>query len=515
MSRHPAGISGALTAIVALIAMSAGIAPAGAAPKPAIDPAMVPADGPPGPGQPMRQSSVCAQPISAPEPNPELPAPGFTMLDIEKAWEHSTGNGVPVAVIDTGVQPGPRLPVIAGGDYVMGGDGLSDCDAHGTVIASIIAAAPRGTAMPPARPVRPAFPPPAGAQPGAEATAGARNPAASQSPTPPSGESDGVVGVAPHSTIISIRQSSRAFRPQAPHTGDPEGYERAGTVATLARAIVHAANLGAKVINVSVIACVPAAESLDQRTLGAAVWYAATVKDAVIVAAAGNEGDAGCTQNPGSDRLTSADQRDWRHVSTISTPSWFSDHVLSVAAVGPTGAPLDKSLSGPWVRVAAPGTGIIGLSPNGGKAVNAYPPPRAGEKEIPFWGTSFSAAYVSGTAALVRARFPELTADQVIDRIVQTAHSPPAGIDNRIGYGVVDPVAALTFDVAGTGPAAGGAATRVIVPSPPPPPPDHRARNAALIFAGVVAAGAVVAALASSARRATEKNTGRKLCDKV
>ncbi len=515
MTRQPAGRAGAITAIVTLIAMSAGIFPAEAVPQPAVDPALVPADGPPGPGQPMRQTSICAQPISAAEPNPELPAPGFTMLNIAKAWEHSTGNGVPVAVIDTGVQPIPRLPVIGGGDYVMGGDGLADCDAHGTVIASIIAAAPRGTAMPPARPLRPAFPPPAGAQPGAEATAGARNPSHSQSPTRPAERSDGVVGVAPHSTIISIRQSSRAFRPQAPHVGDPEGHQRAGTVATLARAIVHAANLGAKVINVSVIACVPAAESLDQRTLGAAVWYAATVKDAVIVAAAGNEGEAGCAQNPGSDQLTSVDQRDWRHVATISTPSWFSDHVLSVAAVGPTGAPLDKSLSGPWVRIAAPGTGIIGLSPNAGKAVNAYPPPRAGEKEIPFWGTSFSAAYVSGTAALVRAKFPDLSADQVINRIVRTAHSPPAGVDNRIGYGLVDPVAALTFDVAGTSPAAGGSTTRVIVPSPPPPPPDHRARNTALIFAGVVAAGAVVAALASSARRATGMNTGRKLCDKV
>jgi membrane-anchored mycosin MYCP len=73
---------------------------------------------------------------------------------------------------------------------------------------------------------------------------------------------------------------------------------KAGTIATLARAIVHAANLGARVINVSVTACIPAADPLDQRSIGAAVWYAATVKDAVIVAAAGNEGEDGCAQNP-------------------------------------------------------------------------------------------------------------------------------------------------------------------------------------------------------------------------
>ena len=57
------------------------------------------------------------------------------MLNIAKAWQYSTGNGVPVAVIDTGVNPSPRLPVVSGGDYIMGGDGLTDCDAHGTIVA--------------------------------------------------------------------------------------------------------------------------------------------------------------------------------------------------------------------------------------------------------------------------------------------------------------------------------------------------------------------------------------------
>ena len=64
------------------------------------------------------------------------------------------------------------------------------------------------------------------------------------------------------------------------------------------------------------------------------------------------------------------------------------------------------------------------------------------------WGTSFSAAYVSGVAALVRAKYPNLTAHQVIRRIMQTAHNPAHTVDNQVGYGVVDPVAALTFDVA-------------------------------------------------------------------
>ncbi|REQ36140.1 peptidase S8, partial [Mycobacterium tuberculosis] len=40
----------------------------------------------------------------------------------------------------------------------------------------------------------------------------------------------------------------------------------------------------------------------------------------------------------------------------------------------------------------------------------------------------FSAAYVSGVAALVRAKFPELTAYQVINRIVH-----PGPSDHRMG----------------------------------------------------------------------------------
>ena len=94
----------------------------------------------------MRQSNICARTITVADPNVAVTAPGFTMLNISKAWQYSTGNGVPVAVIDTGVNPSPRLPVVPGGDYIMGGDGLMDCDAHGTVVASLIAAAPQGTA---------------------------------------------------------------------------------------------------------------------------------------------------------------------------------------------------------------------------------------------------------------------------------------------------------------------------------------------------------------------------------
>lgn len=467
-----------LTATVANVPTALAVSP------PVVDPALVPPDGRPGPEQPMRQSNLCARTILTAVPDVTLPTPGFAMLNVRRAWQHSTGNGVTVALIDTGVNPHPRLTVLPGGDYVMGGDGLTDCDAHGTIVASLINAAPSGIPMPPPLPPNP---------PRAVAV---------DAPVAP-GVPDGVAGVAPHAALISIRQSSRAFEPVNQDFGEGAGHRKAGTVATLARAVVHAANSGAEVINVSVAACVAAADPLDQRMIGAAVWYAAMVKDAVIVAAAGNASEDGCAQNPVSVSMAAGGSRDWSGVKTVSSPSWFSDYVLSVGAVDETGAPIAKSLAGPWVGVAAPGTSIAGLSPQTGGPVNAYPPVRLGEPDVGFWGTSFAAAYVSGVAALVRAKYPELSAHQVINRILQTAHNPPAGVDNEVGFGVVDAVAALTFTVPAGERAAPGSGARVLTPPPPPPPPDNRAHGAALAFAGVIAGGVLMAAVIARARKSS------------
>ncbi|MGB3485719.1 MAG: type VII secretion-associated serine protease, partial [Mycobacterium sp.] len=153
-------VASAVTAVL-LVGVCTNLPVAQSIPPPRVDPAMVPPNGEPGPERPMRQSNMCAQTMTVAEPSVTVTAPGFTMLNISKAWEYSTGNGVPVAVIDTGVNPNPRLPVVPGGDYIMGGDGLMDCDAHGTIIASLISAAPRGTPMPAPMPPRRAFPSPA------------------------------------------------------------------------------------------------------------------------------------------------------------------------------------------------------------------------------------------------------------------------------------------------------------------------------------------------------------------
>jgi membrane-anchored mycosin MYCP len=188
-------------------------------------------------------------------------------------------------------------------------------------------------------------------------------------------------------------------------------------------------------------------------------------------------------------------------VRTIVTPAWFSDYVLAVGAVTPDGQPLPDSINGPWVGVAAPGWRIMGLSSVNGAAVNAEPDRDPGMGDG-FWGTSFAAAYVSGEAALIRAKFPNLTAHQVIRRITETAHNPARGVDNQVVFGVVDPVAALTFDVPAGDPKPVEHFNNALHAPPPPPGPDLGPRNTALIGAGVVVVLAgLIAALAALRRR--------------
>ena len=491
-----------------------GAGAVGAVEPPQIDVGATPPDGPPGPDQPMRQGAFCTKVGTLPGTDYRVQPHYLDMLDLAEAWRFGRGAGQKVAVIDTGVSPHPRLPdLIGGGDYVVaGGDGLADCDAHGTIVASLIAAQPADgkTPLPPPRQARhpdtvptteapppppppqtvtvqvppppPPPPPPDGASwqprghqqvvvPARQAKPVPQGPAPgpddpvppgpTEPPTPPGGPppppppaavpaADGFSGVAPDVQVIAIRQSSKAFSPKDAFAGnqDPATRRKAGDIRTMARAIVHAANMGATVINVSEVSCMTATDMIDQRDLGAAIHYAAVDRNVVIVAAAGNAGNEGgndCKQNPIYNPLTPNDPRDWAGVTTVATPAWFSDYVLTVGAVDSTGAPLDSSMAGPWVSIAAPGTDVESLSPRDDGLMNAV----EGTKNtlVAPAGTSFSAAIVSGVAALVRAKYPQLTAHQVINRLLATARAPARGVDNQVGHGIVDPVAALTYDL--------------------------------------------------------------------
>jgi membrane-anchored mycosin MYCP len=182
--------------------------------------------------------------------------------------------------------------------------------------------------------------------------------------------------------------------------------------------------------------------------------------------------------------------------------------VLTVSATDSQGVPLPAqaaSMHGPWISLAAPGADIEAVSTDG-RVINASVDTRNNSIK-PLAGSSFAAAIVSSVAALVRAKFPQLSAYQVRHRLEASAHPPPAGYDTVVGYGVINPVGALTWDIpAGEHFPTARVTTSTMHPPPPPAPADPRPGRAVLWggLATLAAAGAVViATLVRRRRRAT------------
>lgn len=361
-----------------------------------------PPDDDPAPVAPMVQRTHCA--TSAVLPDSQFDTiPAHEVFGVSELQRHATGKGQTVAVIDSGVNPNARLPRLeGGGDYIMSEDGLFDCDHHGTLIAGII-----------------------GAQP-------ARN--------------DSFVGIAPDSSILSIRQTSGAYGPE-----DRSSDTGSSTVSTLSRAIVRAANMGSTVINLSVTACVPGETDANLSELIGALHYAAVERNAVVVASAGNV-DQTCTDNPGPDPGEPGDPRGWDEVETLSLPSYIDDYVLSVGGHTLSGAPYENTMSGPWVDVTAPSVDIVSLDPVTGEQGGLINAEVGQQGTTTISGTSFAAAYVSGLAALIRELHPELDSEQVRNRIINSSMSSAQGLNNVVGFGAVNPLMALTGSVDGGSP---------------------------------------------------------------
>lgn len=165
--------------------------------------------------------------------------------------------------------------------------------------------------------------------------------------------------------------------------------------------------------------------------------------------------------------------------------------MLSVASVTETGQPSAFSMSGPWIGIAAPGEHIVSLANNPDTGIiNGQPSPQG--PLVPINGTSLAAAYVAGVAALLRAAHPELTSHQIIYRLTATAHNPARTPSNRLGAGIIDPVAALTWQIPPADPLPAHAPTTRIA-APPEPPPDHRRATLITLAAGTILIAAAVA----------------------
>ena len=144
----------------------------------------------------------------------------------------------------------------------------------------------------------------------------------------------------------------------------------------------------------------------------AAAIRAATARDVLVVVPAANAGAGAITLAGG---------------------------LLRVGGAGPEGQRV-ADYQPAAVDVTAPGIDVTVLTPAGAK-------PRSRS------GSEYAVAFVAGTAALVRAAHPDLDAAAVAHRIKVTADGASAGVpDRRIGWGTIDPDAAVGAVVPGEQP---------------------------------------------------------------
>ena len=270
-------------------------------------------------------------------------------LNINQVHQISTGKGVIVGLIDSGVDGGhPDLAgrLLPGIDlsFLHRPDALEDLDGHGTAMAGLIAA--NGQAL----------------------------------------------GIAPDATILPIRRT-------------PGG---AGDARTDADGIYWAVDHGATVL------CLAFAHPRPNPVLEQAIRYA-LAHDVVVVAAAGNTPDD----------------------EGVIYPAAY-DGVIGAAGIDRDGNHAPISLASPAADLAAPAVDIMSL-----QARNIDPTgyTRGG-------GTSDATAIIAGIAALIRAKYPDLSAQDVINRMITTADDRGTpGRDNQYGHGIINPLAALTADI--------------------------------------------------------------------
>ncbi|MFB7174991.1 type VII secretion-associated serine protease mycosin [Streptomyces sp. NPDC056254] len=217
----------------------------------------------------------------------------------------------------------------------------------------------------------------------------------------------GFVGLAPEATVIPIRQN------------DGQGK---GNALSLSQAIDHAVAKGAQVINISQDTDVPLTADSE---LGKSVQKAIAA-NVVVVASAGNDGMSGQKRK--------------------TYPAAFPG-VLAVGASDRNNERAAFSQPGDFIGVAAPGVDMVSTVPGFGQCIDN--------------GTSFAAPYVAGLAALLRAEHGDWSAQQIVWQIQNTAERAVNGRDDYVGWGVVDPVRAVSQDQE---------APKAPVPDPGPPP---------------------------------------------
>jgi serine protease len=314
----------------------------------------------------------------------------FQKLDMERTWDINRGgqSSIVVAVIDTGVaytakgpaQPAPDLQgtsFVSPRDFIWDDDLPVDLDGHGTHVTGTVAQR--------------------------------------------TGNELGVAGMAFNVAIMPVKVLSGPW-------DQILGAPNVGTSATLAEALRYAADNGAKVINLSLGG---EGESDAERD---AIDYAIS-KGAVVLAAAGNDGEIG---------------------SPESFPAAFATEIRGLIAVAALDFNLQRaaySNSNPYVEISAPGGDTLADLNGDGFADGVLQQtldPFSVEQGIFdqfdyffFDGTSTATPHVAGLAALLITQ--GVTDPKAVETVIERFATDigPSGRDNDTGFGVINPRATL------------------------------------------------------------------------
>lgn len=217
------------------------------------------------------------------------------------------------------------------------------------------------------------------------------------------GNADGVMGLAPEAKIMPIRASD----------GEMGGFDERRWADGVRYAVDH----GAEVINLSFVD-----DAARPGSPGAQAIAYAQENDVIVVAGVGNDG-----------------------IDELEYPAKLPG-VVRVGAIDESQNLWENSNYGSGITLIAPGENIVA-------ADHTVP-----EEYSSASGTSDSSAFVSATAALVRSKFPDLTAGQVINRLIKSTtfldHKVDKVPDEKFGYGMIRPNKALRMDIP-AGPKAG------------------------------------------------------------
>ena len=263
---------------------------------------------------------------------------GRKLIRADVLTQNSTGKGVRIALIDTGVDVArSELKGKIAESVDMTGKGFT-ADVHGTMLAGIIAA---------------------------DRTSG--------------------IGVAPSVELLAIK-SCQAQRPQR--------IEGTCWSSTLTRGIDFANTKAARAINLSV--------GGPQDKLVTRLVNEAVKRNIAVVAAAGNDGQKGQPRYPAA-----------------------LDNVLAVTAVDADRQLYRDATRGKFIDVSAPGVEIVSLGPGTRFPISS--------------GTSFAAAYVTGTIALLleqKGGFTPIELQAALEKAARDLGTP--GKDEEFGSGLVD-----------------------------------------------------------------------------